>query len=88
MAAFGSEPPLLYNHHRRGSRLFNAGDQAAMAVDVRQIFDNAAADYDRLRRQLVPNFDDFYGTALERIPYMQDATFRVLDQGAPGCSRR
>lgn len=53
-----------------------------MTVDVRQVFDNAAADYDRLRRQLVPNFDDFYGTALERIPYMQDATFRVLDLGA------
>lgn len=53
-----------------------------MAVDVRKVFDDAAADYDRLRRQLVPHFDDFYGTALERIPYMQDAEFRVLDLGA------
>ena len=53
-----------------------------MSVDVRQVFDDAAADYDRLRRQLVPHFDDFYGTALACIPYTQDASFRVLDLGA------
>ncbi|MFN8452634.1 MAG: hypothetical protein U0521_29520 [Anaerolineae bacterium] len=32
-----------------------------MSVDAKTVFDNAAADYDRLRRQLVPHFDDFYG---------------------------
>lgn len=53
-----------------------------MTIDVKQIFDHAAADYDRLRRQLVPYFDEFYGAALERIPYRQDASFRVLDLGA------
>lgn len=51
-------------------------------VNVKQIFDHAAADYDRTRRQLVPNFDGFYGTALELIPYARDAHFRVLDIGA------
>jgi tRNA (cmo5U34)-methyltransferase len=53
-----------------------------MSVDVKQIFDHAAADYDRLRRQLVPYFDDFYGTALECLPFAPDASFRVLDLGA------
>lgn len=53
-----------------------------MPADVKQIFDHAAADYDRLRRQLVPYFDDFYGTVLEHIPYPSDASFRVLDLGA------
>ncbi len=51
-------------------------------MNVKQIFDHAAADYDRTRRQLVPNFDAFYGTALELIPQPRDAHFRVLDLGA------
>jgi tRNA (cmo5U34)-methyltransferase len=51
-------------------------------VNVKQIFDHAAADYDRPRRQLVPSFDAFYGAALEQIPYGRDEHFRVLDLGA------
>src|SRR5450432_4054008 len=51
-------------------------------VDVKQIFDHAAADYDRPRRQLVPDFDAFYGAVLELIPYPKTAQFRVLDLGA------
>lgn len=51
-------------------------------MDVKTIFDGAAADYDRLRRQLVPGFDTFYGTVLEHIPYERDAAIRVLDLGA------
>lgn len=51
-------------------------------MNVQQIFDHAAADYDRTRRQLVPDFDAFYGTALELIPFPRDAHFRVLDLGA------
>ncbi len=31
---------------------------------VGQLFDKGAADYDDLRRQLIPCFDEFYGTAL------------------------
>ncbi len=53
-----------------------------MAVDVKQVFDHAAADYDRNRRQLVPCFDEFYGTALALIPYSRNASFRLLDLGA------
>jgi tRNA (cmo5U34)-methyltransferase len=51
-------------------------------VDVKALFDGAAADYDRTRRQFIPCFDDFYGTALEQIPFARDASFRVLDLGA------
>ncbi len=51
-------------------------------MDAKTIFDGAAADYDRLRRQLVPNFDTFYGTVLECIPYERDASIRILDLGA------
>ncbi len=53
-----------------------------MTVNAKQVFDHAAADYDRTRRQLVPYFDTFYGTALEQIPFARDAQFRVLDLGA------
>jgi len=49
---------------------------------VKASFDDAAAVYDRARRQLVPCFDDFYGTAVESIPYGRDAAIRVLDLGA------
>ncbi len=49
---------------------------------IKASFDGAAAVYDRARRQLVPCFDDFYGTAVESIPYGRDAAIRVLDLGA------
>lgn len=51
-------------------------------MDVKTLFDHASADYDRTRRQYIPCFDDFYGMALELIPYERDADFRVLDVGA------
>ena len=50
--------------------------------DVKQIFDHAAADYDRTRRQLVPCFDDFYDTALGLIPFEREADNHILDMGA------
>ena len=31
------------------------------------LFDEAAAGYDRARRQLVPGLDGFYGAALESV---------------------
>ena len=53
-----------------------------MTEKIGFLFDKAARDYDRARRQLVPCFDDFYGTVLELIPYERDAEVRVLDLGA------
>jgi len=36
-------------------------------VNVQDVFDATARTYDRARSQLVPCFDDFYRTALERM---------------------
>ncbi|MDP8973358.1 MAG: class I SAM-dependent methyltransferase [Actinomycetota bacterium] len=54
--------------------------RAGLAVTA--LFDAAAEGYDRARRQLVPPFDDFYGTAVEAIPYEREDAIRVLDLGA------
>ncbi len=51
-------------------------------MDVKTVFSTVATDYDRTRRQLVPDFDNFYGTALELIPCAADQDIRVLDVGA------
>jgi tRNA (cmo5U34)-methyltransferase len=51
-------------------------------IDAKYVFDHAAADYDRTRRQYIPCFDDFYGTALALIPFQPDDAFRILDLGA------
>lgn len=53
-----------------------------MRAGVGALFDDAAASYDRARRQLVPCFDDFYGAAVGSIPYEWDDAIRVLDLGA------
>jgi tRNA (cmo5U34)-methyltransferase len=41
------------------------GSDGASVPTVAQLFDAGARDYDRLRRGLVPCFDDFYGAALD-----------------------
>ena len=51
-------------------------------MNIQQAFDTAAADYDRLRRTLIPCFDDFYGTAVEIVPFDRTAPLKVLDLGA------
>ncbi len=52
-----------------------------MAVNLKEQFDSIARDYDRQRRQLIPCFDDYYGLALETLPYPENAPIRVLDIG-------
>ena len=51
------------------------------AIDVGVLFDKGAQDYDRTRRQYIPCFDDFYGTALQLLP-ADRAGLHVLDLGA------
>ncbi len=51
-------------------------------LSIEASFDEAAAGYDRARRQLVPGLEGFYGAALESIPFGRDAEIRVLDLGA------
>ena len=53
-----------------------------VGTTVEALFDTAAEDYDRARRQLVPPFDDFYGTVVDSIPHEREDAIRVLDLGA------
>ncbi len=51
-------------------------------MSIQQAFNTAAADYDKLRRTLIPCFDDFYKTAVEVIPGDRTAPLKALDLGA------
>jgi len=51
-------------------------------VTVGSLFGEAARDYDRARRQLVPSFDRFYGAALESVPFAEEQEIKVLELGA------
>ena len=46
------------------------------------MFGEAAPDYDRARRQLVPGFDRLYGAVLQSVPFGEEQEIRVLDLGA------
>lgn len=52
------------------------------SLPIGAIFDAAARDYDRLRRQLIPDFDTFYGWVLEVLPFEREAPLSILDLGA------
>ena len=51
-------------------------------MSVGALFDAAARDYDRARRQLVPDFDNFYGSVFGLLTFEKDQPLRVLDLGA------
>ena len=51
-------------------------------TDATAVFDQHARDYDTLRRRLVPDFDAFYGAALEALGLVAPPVARVLDLGA------
>jgi tRNA (cmo5U34)-methyltransferase len=53
-----------------------------LSMTVKDLFDAAADDYDGQRRKVIPCFDDFYGTALDMIPFGPEDAFTVLDLGA------
>lgn len=52
-----------------------------MNPEVKKQFDEAAKDYDRQRRQLIPRFDDFYGTGADLAEAPHDEP-EILDLGA------
>lgn len=49
---------------------------------VKEAFDAAAQDYDRLRRRLIPCFDDYYGMVARVMPFSPDAVVDILDLGS------
>lgn len=50
--------------------------------NIAEVFDIAAKDYDETRRKYISCFDDFYGIAIEQIPYGTNDQFKILDLGA------
>lgn len=55
-----------------------------MSASLPEAFNAAAGDYDRLRRLLIPCFDEFHGAALAALPFDPEAADgpRILDLGA------
>ncbi|EME71586.1 SAM-dependent methyltransferase [Paramagnetospirillum caucaseum] len=53
-----------------------------MPLTVEAAFNRAARSYDRLRRQLIPCFDDFYGAAIDLAVEFAPPGARILDLGA------
>ncbi|MEC4985618.1 MAG: GNAT family N-acetyltransferase [Oscillatoria sp. PMC 1068.18] len=51
-------------------------------TNLQATFNAAATEYDRLRRKLIPCFDDFYRIAVEIIPGAPTAPLKILDLGA------
>ena len=51
-------------------------------MNIKQIFDTGADQYDRQRRMVIPCLNDFYQTAIDLIPFGSSDSFRVLDLGA------
>jgi len=51
-------------------------------VTVGSLFGEAARDYDRARKQLVPGFDRFYGAVLKSVPFAEERDIKVLDLGS------
>ena len=51
-------------------------------MNIKKVFDEGAKDYDSARKLLIPCFDDFYGTALDIIPFSKTNNINVLDLGA------
>ena len=51
-------------------------------MNIKELFDAAAQDYDRTRPQYIPCFEEFYGAAIGLIAQGPQDRFRVLDLGA------
>ncbi len=51
-------------------------------MNIAEVFDAAASDYDATRKKYISCFDDFYGVAIDQIPYKKDDSFSILDLGA------
>ncbi len=51
-------------------------------MNVKDIFDHGALQYDLHRRKVIPCFDDFYRTAVELVPFARETAFSLLDLGA------
>lgn len=51
-------------------------------MSIKKGFDRVAKDYDRDRKKLIPCFDDFYGTAINILPFDSASELQILDLGS------
>jgi ubiquinone/menaquinone biosynthesis C-methylase UbiE len=51
-------------------------------MNISRIFNEFAHEYDKTRRQFIPCFDAFYGTAIQLIPFSANDSFTAMDLGA------
>lgn len=51
-------------------------------MSIKRAFDIGARDYDTARKKLIPFFDEFYGAAVDIIPFNSNDEIKVLDIGA------
>ncbi|MCP4628707.1 MAG: class I SAM-dependent methyltransferase [bacterium] len=51
-------------------------------MNIAEVFNIAAKDYDATRKKYISCFDDFYGVAIDQVPYSQNDCFKILDLGA------
>lgn len=51
-------------------------------MSISEVFNKNADQYDKDRYNLIPCHDDFYGVALDVIPFSRQRELRVLDLGA------
>lgn len=51
-------------------------------MKIKEGFDKGAKEYDSARKQLIPCFDEFYGIALDVLPFQEKESIKVLDLGA------
>ena len=51
-------------------------------MSLKDAFNSSANEYDKFRRQLIPCFDEFYGTVVKLVPFRRNEKISVLDLGA------
>ncbi len=51
-------------------------------MQVHELFDECALEYDKDRPKIIPDFEGFYGAAMAMIPFGADAAINVLDLGS------
>lgn len=59
--------------------------QRCLEMDTQEmssLFSLGAGEYDRYRRRVIPNFDQFYGTALQAVPFDANEAIKIADLGA------
>jgi hypothetical protein len=74
-ASISQSPPN--SHHRT---------EITVPMNIQTLFDHAAQDYDRTRKQYIPCLHEFYGTVLALLPFDEQAEIEILQVVAVDCT--